>query len=313
MAIVRIQFICQFYNMNLMKKILSLLIVAALFIQCEKTEKPPIEKENPPIDNSSKNLNISVLIDLSDRIDPEKNPNSTMEYFQRDIEYIKAIDKGFLEHVKSKRVIQLNDQMQVFFNPEPADPKTNDLTKQLKVSFDKNTTKENINFVETKYSSLPLQIYQSAIKDKKYVGSDIWEFFKNKVNDYCIKNDHRNVLFILTDGYLYHKDSKFSDGKKTSYLTPELVKSLKLNSMDFKSKFLENNLGFIKANDNLENLEVIVLGINPVKGNPFEEGVIKEYWENWFKEMGIKKYQIKSADLPSNLEPIILKAIANKD
>jgi hypothetical protein len=29
--------------------------------------------------------------------------------------------------------------------------------------------------------------------------------------------------------------------------------------------------------------------------------------------MGIKKYQIKSADLPSNLEPIILKAIANKD
>jgi hypothetical protein len=37
-----------------------------------------------------------------------------MEYFQRDIEYIKAIDRGFLEHIKGKKVIQLDDQMQVF-------------------------------------------------------------------------------------------------------------------------------------------------------------------------------------------------------
>ncbi|WP_228409700.1 hypothetical protein [Chryseobacterium sp. T16E-39] len=253
------------------------------------------------------------MIDLSDRIDPEKNTNSTMPYFQRDVEYIKSIDKGFLDHIKSKKVIQLNDQMQVFFNPEPSDPKMNDLTKQLKVSFDKNTTKDNISLVDKQYSTLPLQIYQSAIKDKQYVGSDIWEFFKNKIADYCIKEDHRNILFILTDGYIYHKDSKFSEGKKTSYLTPELIKSLKLTSSDFKTKMQDNGLGFIKANEDLENIEVIVLGINPSKGNPFEGDIIKEYWENWFKEMKIKNYQIKSADLPSNLEPIILKAITGKN
>ncbi|MFP3592161.1 hypothetical protein [Chryseobacterium sp. SIMBA_038] len=296
-----------------MKKILYLLIVSAFFIQCGKPKEKVSENLTTANNSSnSKNINVSILIDLSDRIDPDKNPNPTMEYFQRDIEYIKAIDKGFLDHIKGKKVIQLNDQMQVFFNPEPSDPKMNDLTKQLKVSFDKNTTKDNINLVETRYSSLPLQIYQSAIKDKQYVGSDIWEFFKNKVKDYCIKDDHRNVLFILTDGYIYHKDSKFSEGQKTSYLTPELVKSLKLNSSDFKNKIQDKGLGFIKANDDLENLEVVVLGINPVKGNPFEADVIKEYWENWFKEMKIKNYQIKSADLPSNLEPIILKAISGK-
>lgn len=295
-----------------MKKIFYLLLISALFIQCGKPENP--RTENPvPNNNSAKNLNVSILIDLSDRIDPEKNPNPTMEYFQRDTEYIKAIEKGFLDHIKSKKVIQLNDKMQVFFNPEPLDSKMNELTKELKVSFDKNTTKENISLVEKKYSGLPLQIYKSAIKDKKYVGSDIWEFFKNKVKDYCIKDDHRNVLFILTDGYIYHKDSKFSEGQKTSYLTPELVKSLKLNSSDFKTKMQDKNLGFVKANDDLENLEVIVLGINPAKGNPFEADVIKEYWENWFTEMKIKNYQIKSADLPSNIEPIILKAISNKN
>lgn len=294
-----------------MKKIFYIIIASAFFIQCGKP-KEPVTGNSVLKDNSAKNLNISVLIDLSDRIDPEKNPNPTMEYFQRDTEYIKAIEKGFLNHIKSKKVIQLNDQMQVFFNPEPSDPKMNELTKELKVSFDKNTTKENINLVQNKYSSLPLHIYESAIKDKKYIGSDIWEFFKNKVKDYCIKDDHRNVLFILTDGYIYHKDSKFSEGQKTSYLTPELVKSLKLNSSDFKNKIQDKGLGFVKASDDLDNLEVIVLGINPAKGNPFEADVIKEYWENWFKEMKIKNYQIKSADLPSNIEPIILKAILGK-
>lgn len=296
-----------------MKKILYIICTSFFFLQCGKSKEPALK--NPVSTNSSsnsKNLNVSILIDLSDRIDPEKNANPTMEYFQRDTEYIKAIDKGFLDHIKSKKVIQLDDQMQVFFNPEPSDPQMNDFTKQLKVSFDKNTTKENIALVDKNYSDLPLKIYQSAIEDKKYVGSDIWEFFKNKVKDYCIKDNHRNILFILTDGYIYHKDSKFSEGRKTSYLTPELIKSLKLNSSDLKSKIEENGLGFIKANNDLENLEVIVLGINPTKGNPFEGDVIKEYWENWFKEMKIKNYQIKSADLPSNLEPIILKAISGK-
>jgi len=295
-----------------MKNIVYLLLIISLVSCCKKeTADPPGGITSPKVD--SNNINVSILIDLSDRIDPNTNPNPTMEYFQRDIEYIKAIEKGFLNHIKTKRIITYNDQMQVFFNPEPSDPKINDFTKELKVSFDQNTNKAYFNTVEKKYAELPANIYQSAIKDGKYVGSDIWEFFKNKVNDYCVKDDHRNILFILTDGYMYHKDTMFSQDKKTSYLTSKLIKSNNLTTSNFKATFEKNNYGFVKANDNLSNLEVIVLGINPEKGNPFEEAVIKEYWENWCKEMKIKKYQIKSADLPSNLEPIIIKAITGKN
>jgi hypothetical protein len=295
-----------------MKKIFYLLLIISLASCCK--EKPETldfgEKDSIIVD--SNNINVSILIDLSDRIDPKTNPNPTMEYFQRDTEYIKAIEKGFLNHIKTKRIITYNDQMQVFFNPEPSDPKMNQFTKELKVSFDKNTSKNYFSSVEKKYSELPLNIYQSAIHDGRFVGSDIWEFFRNKVKDYCIKDDHRNILFILTDGYMYHEDSKFSQEKQTSYLTSKLIRENNLTDSNFKTTIEKNNLGFVKANDNLNNLEVIALGINPEKGNPFEEGVIKEYWENWFKEMKIKNYQIKSADLPSNLEPIILKAISGK-
>ncbi|SHG22345.1 hypothetical protein [Chryseobacterium sp. OV279] len=291
-----------------MKKILFLLLIISL-ASCNKIGHPTL----PPKDSVDlNNINVSILIDLSDRIDPKTNPNATMEYYQRDTEYIKAIEKGFLNHIKTKKIITFNDQMQVFFNPEPSDPKINDFTKELKVSFNQNTNKAYISNVERKYAELPANIYQSAIKDGKFVGSDIWEFFKNKVNDYCVKEDHRNILFILTDGYMYHENSKFSEKTKTSYLTSKLIKANHLTTSDFKTNIEKNNFGFVKANDNLSNLEIIVLGINPEKGNPFEEAVIKEYWENWFKEMKIKKYQIKSADLPSNLEPIILKTITGK-
>ena len=293
-----------------MKKVFYLSMMIFV-ISCCKTET--ITKSgNDSIIVDSNNINVSILIDLSDRIDPKTNPNPTMEYFQRDTEYIKAIEKGFLDHIKSKKIITYDDQMQVFFNPEPLDPKMNELTKELKVSFNKNTQRNYFDSVDKKYSELPLNIYQSAIKDGNYVGSDIWEFFKNKIKDYCIKNDRRNILFILTDGYMYHDDTKFLEENKTSYLTSKLIKANSLTTSNFKNIIEKNKFGFVKANENLNNLEVVVLGINPEKGNPFEEAVIKEYWENWFKEMKIKKYQIKSADLPSNLEPLIRNTILNK-
>lgn len=296
-----------------MKKIFYLLVIFSLVSCCKKEAEITIEDKKKLSVIDSNNINLSILIDLSDRIDPKTHPNPTMEYFQRDTEYIKAIEKGFLNHIKSKKIITYDDQMQVFFNPEPLDPKMNQFTKDLKVSFDKNTSKDYFASVDKKYSKLPSNIYQSAIHDGNYIGSDIWEFFKNKVNDYCIKNDRRNILFILTDGYMYHENTKFKEENKTSYLTNKSIKSNNLTTSDFKNIIKKNKIGFVKANDNLSNLEVIVLGINPEKGNPFEEAVIKEYWENWFKEMKIKKYQIKSADLPSNLEPIILKTISNKN
>ncbi|MPT30706.1 MAG: hypothetical protein E2600_03370 [Chryseobacterium sp.] len=292
-----------------MKRIFYLLMIISV-TSCCKTEMPDCTDCKPIVDQN--NINVSILIDLSDRIDPKINPNPTMEYFQQDTEYIKAIEKGFLDHIKSKKIITYDDQMQVFFNPEPSDPKTNEFTKQLKVSFDKNTRKDHFASVEKKYSDLPLNIYQSAIHDGHYVGSDIWEFFKNKVNDYCIRNDRRNILFILTDGYMYHENTKFEEENKTSYLTTKLIRSNNLSTSNFKDIIEKSKFGFVKANDNLSNLEVMVLGINPEKGNPFEEAVIKEYWKNWFKEMKIKKFQIKSADLPSNLEPVIKQFILNK-
>ncbi|MFP7656466.1 hypothetical protein [Chryseobacterium proteolyticum] len=132
-----------------MKKIIYLLIIIS-FVSCCKTENGSSDEIKDSIQTDLNNLNVSILIDLSDRIDPKTNPNPSMEYAQRDVEYIKTIEKGFLNHIKSKRIITYDDQMQIFFNPEPSDPKMNELTKELKVSFDKNTSKDYFSSVEKK-------------------------------------------------------------------------------------------------------------------------------------------------------------------
>lgn len=295
-------------------KFIFLILTISLLQNCGKESTPQkadnftVSTENA-VNTADKNLNVSFLLDLSDRIDPVKYPNTSMPYYQRDLYYIKSVEQAFVDHIKHKKILQLNDQMQVFFDPEPQNSQMNKLSQQLRVKFDKNSTKDRIVGVDKVFTEVPPQIYQSAIHGKQYAGADIWRFFKNKVKDYCIKDKHRNILVIITDGYMYHKDSKFTEGNKSSFLTPEFIRSKKLTTSNYKEQIAKNKLGFIPATEGLQNLEVLVLGINPSKNSPYEEDVIHQYWADWLTAMGVKKFDIKNADLPSNLDPVIRKII----
>jgi len=262
--------------------------------------------------SKKQSLNISILLDLSDRINPQKYSNPGMEYYKRDLGYIESISKSFENNLRSRPIRQDDEYIQVYFEPEPLNPRINALAKKLKLSFTKdNTNRISIQNISQQYTKTIAEIYSLAIKDNKYIGSDIWTFFKIKVKDYCIKLNHRNILFILTDGYMFHPDSKFNQGAQTSYITPQVVKALKLNSSRYKDIIQKNGYGFVKATDNLSNLEVVILGIKPAKGNPFEGDVLTEYWTKWLSDMKVKRPILKPvpADLPSNLESVIDKYI----
>tara|TARA_R110002033_G_scaffold66981_3_gene117982 strand:+ start:27859 stop:28776 length:918 start_codon:yes stop_codon:yes gene_type:complete len=265
----------------------------------------------PPNENQIvNNLNLSLLLDLSDRINPEKYPNTAMEYFNRDVGYIKTVSEVFLEHLSSKKVRQANEKIELFFEPSPSNPQINTLSNNLKYSITKdNLSLDLLEEVKKAYSQNPLEIYELAIKDDNYVGSDTWRFFKNKVSDYCIEEGHRNILIILTDGYIFHKDTQLKKGNRSSYLTPQEIRSNKLSVSDWKEKIETQDFGFIPIPIDLSNLEILVLGINPDPKNVYEEDVIYEYWGKWFTEMNVKRYAIKQADLPSNMDKIIREFI----
>jgi len=296
-----------------LQRFISFLLPICFIVGCQSENAKELktsETKNGPQATRKQNLNVSILLDLSDRIDTKKNANPSMQYYQRDLGYIGSISKGFEQYLRNKTLRLLNDQIQVYFEPEPLNPQINKLAGQLKFSITKDNGKaEEITKISKDYALASEQIYKLALHDGKYDGADIWGFFKNKVKDYCIKSDHRNILFILTDGYMFHKDSKFMSEGRSSYLVPELIRSFKLNTPGYGKIILQKNYGFIPATTELNNLEVFVLGINPERGNPFEGDVIDSYWRKWFEEMSIKKYVLKRADLPANLDLIIKKYI----
>ncbi len=300
--------------------IFSVLFLFLTFFHSCKNDKelpviPKVKSEINTVKLSSNrpNLNISILLDLSDRINPKKYPNSSMEYYLRDLGYVNSIAEAFETHLRNKRSITINDNIQLFLDPEPSDRSLNDKINKLKMSFTRNNaTKESIILTSKNYDSITKLIYENAIKDNKYVGSDTWKFFKNKVKDYCIEDNSRNILIILTDGYIYHKDTKRKEHNKTTYLTQQSIRSSKLTDGNWETKFNENDFGFIPATDNLSNLEVLVLGINPDKKNQYEEDVIIKYWGNWLDNMGVVKYEIKLSDLPSNMDKLIKSYIYNE-
>jgi hypothetical protein len=116
---------------------------------------------------------------------------------------------------------------------------------------------------------------------------------------------------ILTDGYIYFKNSKIKEENLSTYLTPEMIRASNLNKQNWSEIMTNQKFGFIPANKDLSEIEILVLGINPDKKNPYEEDVIKAYWSKWFDEMKVKRYDIRNTDLPSNMDKII-KDFLNK-
>tara|TARA_R110002033_G_scaffold167528_1_gene206735 strand:- start:13654 stop:14559 length:906 start_codon:yes stop_codon:yes gene_type:complete len=300
-----------------------LLLVVSLFFQnCaeeNKTQKNDVAIKEPSqliskcpefiSKNKNNNLNISILLDLSDRIEDPKTK-------AKDSAYLSSLAKSFINHVKNKKVILLEDKMQLFFNPEPSDDKINDIAEKLRVSFTKQTTKSKLEETLKLYSEYPSKLYTLAQEDAKiangYPGSDIWRFFKDNIKDYCIDDCHRNILVILTDGYMFYNKTIMEEKNKTSYLTPRSLKALKLNNSNWKESISKRELGFIPANKGLSDLEVLVIGVTSQNDeNPYAQDVIEAYWSNWLESMDIKDYKIKYAGLPSNIEKVISDFIQN--
>lgn len=263
------------------------------------------------VNTADRQLNINILWDLSDRIDPQTSPASP-EHYERDIEVIKSITSLFKKDMEKKGAYKAKGKIKVFFTPTPENAGINAIAGNLFCDLSSYTgegsnrkKKEMYDSMEDRFSKNAHEIYQIAIANnkgkKQWDGSDIWRFFKNDVKDYCIdpSGNYRNVLIILTDGYIFHKDSKDKQGNRTAYILPETLKPFR-NKPDWQNTFADGNYGLISTRNDLQNLEVLVLEISPSREYKNDEDIIKTYLGKWFEEMGIKKsnYACYNTDLP---------------
>ena len=135
------------------------------------------------------------------------------------------------------------------------------------------------------------QIYKTTLEQKNWIGSDIWGFFKKQVDTYCIKEDAKNIIVILTDGYIFDINNKQQEGDNYSYILPQTLQN--------------PNSGLIVSRKGLEDLEVLMLEVNPY--NPKHQDQMENILTKWFQGMGVQKLYVGMTDQPSNTKLIIDK------
>ena len=239
---------------------------------------------------SNKPLNISIYLDLSDRLERQMVPSQK----DRDIEIVNYLTEIVKNHAVAQKILPSRDRIKVFFYPAPNDSKIALLSQDLEMDLNKAQPAEKkqmlLDFQERFNTSLT-KIYEATMQDKNWIGSDIWGFFKKQVDTYCIREDARNIVVILTDGYLFYAPNKQKVGNNYSYILPQTLSN--------------PNSGLIVSRQGLENLEVLLLEVNPY--DPKHQDQMETILQNWFSGMGVQKMYVGETDQPSNTRLIIDK------
>lgn len=150
-----------------------------------------------------------------------------------------------------------------------------------------------LNNMKDKFHKNLSVIYDKTIETNNWPGCDIWDFFSNKnVDVQCVRKGFRNILIVLTDGYLFDENHKVQDGNAYSYVTPSTLK--------------DPQSSLIVKRDGLDNLEVHILEVNPIDINHRDH--LFSILKTWLEGMGVKKDNItitSTDDLPTNTETVI--------
>ncbi len=244
------------------------------------------------VDSAKLPLNLTVFIDLSNRVIQDGDGTSQVDKDTVLVNHLAGIvsKKAWDSNIKHAK-----DCFKVFFYPAPADPTINGLAQSMDIdlgSYQKNQIQKKMDVAKDMTTTVDKNlkvIYQSTVEQHDFIGSDIWGFFNTKAKSYCVKDGYRNVLIVLTDGYIYHKDNLVDDGNgHITYIT---------------ARTLRENKELLPCKQDLSDLEVLFIEVDARPKNDFEK--IQTTIGKWLAGMKVKKYGVIETDLPNNTKTII--------
>lgn len=282
-----------------------IIFLAVLLCACGSDGPSHIKSNKKQAQRPDKQINLTFLLDLSDRIDPGTSPDKP-EHFERDIDMINYLTSYFLDQIRLNGLHRAKGKMRFLFHPYPPDPGIDLAVKNLNVDLSKMDVKEKKLIYKTLQKTVNDNIsgiYASSIKQAKWPGSDVWRFFKNDVKEMAIDRDanYRNILVVFTDGYIYHKNSKDRLRNRYAYLGADLLNSYQLrNNPNWAAKMDQCDFGLICKRSDLQGLEVLMLEVTPSPEYKNDEDIIRNVVDKWFGEMKVKRWKVLNSDLPEN-------------
>lgn len=284
--------------------IFLLMIGAGCTGNAEKSDSKPEVKAVDLPTIKDKQLNISVLVDLSNRIDTKLHP----EQASRDIAIVQNLAQVFKNNVDAFGAFKADSKLRIYFHPEPQDPQMATIAKELTANCEAGTRPENARHnkqiymtVDSNFKNGLQQIYTLANNKSVYPGSNIWRFMKDEAQNKCIEdtNTFRNILVILTDGYLYYKNEMSQNKNRYTYIERNFPHFNKFrNTTLLNTEFDKDDYGLQPIGKKLNGLEVLIMGIAPDETYPQDYDIIQKYWSKWFDEMGIQHAVLVKSQQP---------------
>lgn len=281
---------------NIIIVVLTVIAIIALIPTCSSCgggtgdQDSTISEPSVPEVSAKQPVNLTVFIDLSDRIVKTRDG---LRQDEKDL----AILNTIANHVASKaqgKIKHAKDRMKVIFYPAPLDSSINKWAQELEVDFGSYSKKDMQDKLQRAHDlaadfNKGLQvIYNNAIQQHNFTGSDIWGFFSSKVNDFCVKDGYRNVLVILTDGYIYDENHMIQQEGQANFISKGT---------------LAQGITLMPIGQKVENLEVLVLEVNADPVGDYAK--INSIISQWLDGMGIKTHKIAETDLPANTKVLI--------
>jgi hypothetical protein len=263
-----------------------------------------------------KHLNITVLIDLSDRINSTRDERQPVQA-ERDMSIINVLSAAIKKNVAAHGSFKSKARFSVYFHPEPANKEIRDIARNLSVSWVGSTDMAQAKLNKQRYQQLDSNftnglndIYAMAQATGSYPGSDIWRFMKDEAKVKCIEPDssYRNILVILTDGYMYYENGKQQqpNSNRYNYIERGTQHFSKFRNPDvLAEEFDQKDYGLMPATLALGDLEVLVLECRPEEAYPQDFDIMQKYWCKWLREMGVKHGEIYKSQQPAYHEKMI--------
>lgn len=271
------------------------MLLANIFICTSCRDKGGNDKDEQT--DTKTPVNISVFLDLSDRLDSTCNGGFPVSQMTRDTAIVNALVDYFVATCVEHKITENKNHFQILFHPTPKTSDIASLAANLNIDMSKISTpadkKKRLISMKDDFSRSLSQICEQTLRDRVWIGSDIWGFFCNKnakVDNLCLRKGYRNIMVILTDGYIYHEDNVQQDGNSYSYVLSNLIDNVP-------------DLSLMAPRKGLDSLEVMMLEINP--GKPVMQSKLISVLEAWLKDMGVKRYVVSETGMPSDTRTII--------
>lgn len=287
-----------------MKYILSIGLLLLLAGACFYSGPSAPSTENLPEKERETFQNITILLDLSDRIKDSGR-------IEKDLFIIGQLLESFGKNQK-KYGYQLSKDRISVAAAHQQDACTSLFNYGDGLSIDMSIQGMNRPLFDKRKAAFKEKVkalYQDALQCKT-TGADIWSFFRDNLSA-CIKTPDspqagfKNKILILSDGYLlFDKEICRSRGAGTYMGNLDRLR----HSKDWEKLFEEGSFK-LQPHGSMPkaNLEAWMLGVTPVNPAQYPEefAIVKKYWATWFNDMSIKNEIHLSEENRSNLADLV--------